>query len=74
MQAHGVPIAVPLVCSHHVSPNLNTLLFIISSRRLHTNDVGKCSGAYLFRYLLMVDTPSSVQMFVYIEVASVVTI
>ena len=42
MQAHGVPIAVPLICFHHVDPNLKMFVFITMDRRWQTKSVGKC--------------------------------
>ena len=68
-----VPMAVPISCCHHVSPNIKILLVITRVSSSMTKLIGGNSAfspLYLVRYFLIVGSPSDGSMFVYIEVAS----
>ena len=75
MHAQDVPIALPFVCFHHVLPNLKMLVVMTMSKSLQIRSVGglvSISWPYVSMYCFMTLTPSSVDMFVYIEVVSAV--
>ena len=77
MHAQDVPIAVPLVCFHHVLPNLKMLVVMTMSRSLQIKSTGGGVSSlwpYASMYCFITLMPSSVDMFVYIEVALVVAI
>ena len=75
MQAHGVPIAVPMFCFHQVVPNWKMLLCITSFRSSNVK-VGWRSAYFpkVLSYFSMVGIPSEGSMFVYIDIASDVRI
>ena len=71
MQAHGVPMAVPMFWRHHVLPNWKILLFITRSSRSVINVFGRCRcDAKVLMYCLIVGIPSEGSILVYIDVAS----
>ena len=75
MQAQGVPMAVPISWSHHVSPNLNMFVRMTSVSKCMVKSTEIMSGfslRYVTRYFLMVGSPSFGLILVYIEVASAV--
>ena len=77
MHAHGVPMAVPLSCFHHVLPNWKMLFLMVRSNRAIVSSIGilwSASCPKVVKYFRSVSVPSSVDMFVYMETASVVAI
>ena len=75
MQAHGVPMAVPVVWRHHVVPNWNKLLFITNSSSFMINSCGRLRCvANVCRYSVIIGIPSAGSMFEYMDVASEVSI
>ena len=72
--AGGAPIAVPVFCSHQVSPNWNIVLRITRVSASMMVGIGRSRNTKVLcrRYCLIVCSAWSVSMLVYIETASAV--
>eukprot|EP00957_Ditylum_brightwellii_P071900 5464714-Ditylum_brightwellii.AAC.1 len=72
MHAHGVPIANPISCSHNVSLNEKTYVFIANFNTFIIRSTGNPSGSWFefaFSHASIAIKQWSTSMFVYLAVA-----